>query len=168
MKRYFHIFTLGILVALTSCVKTEIDFGNDTLINPSSDGAIHIFGAVEDYDIKHVGTRAEGDEVSDSFISEMTMFIFDANGDIIQGYKTRNATFDANGNLTDVDFEGCEKCSSAINIQKANPTFLVDTEDGIIASYEGEKQTLIYYDNFADDFQGCQISIVANAYHQLA
>ena len=167
MNRYLHIFTFGILVALTSCVKTDIDFGNETLVNPSSDSAIHIFGAVEDYDIKHVGTRAEGDEISDSFISEMTMFIFKANGDIIQGYKTRNATFDADGNLTAVNFEGCEKCSSAINIQKANPTFLVDTEDGIIASYEGEKQTLIYYDNFANDLQGCQIYIVANAYHQL-
>ena len=167
MKRYLHIFTLGILVALTSCVKTDIDFGNETIINPSSDSAIHIFGAVEDYDIKHVGTRAQEDEVSDSFISEMTMFIFKANGDIIQGYKTRNATFDADGNLTAVNFSGCEPCSSAINIQKANPTFLVDTEDGIIASYEGEKQTLIYYDNFANDLQGCQIYIVANAYHQL-
>ena len=167
MNRYLHIFTLGILVALTSCVKTDIDFGNVTLVNPSSDSAIHIFGAVEDYDIKHVGTRAEGDEISDSFISEMTMFIFKANGDIIQGYKTRNATFDADGNLTAVNFDGCETCSSAINIQKANPTFLVDTEDGIIASYEGEKQTLIYYDNFANDLQGCQIYIVANAYHQL-
>ena len=167
MNRYLHIFTFGILVALTSCVKTDIDFGNVTLVNPSSDSAIHIFGAVEDYDIKHVGTRAEGDEVSDSFISEMTMFIFKANGDIIQGYKTRNATFDADGNLTAVNFDGCETCSSAINIQKANPTFLVDTEDGIIASYEGEKQTLIYYDNFANDLQGCQIYIVANAYHQL-
>ena len=167
MNRYLHIFTFGILVALTSCVKTDIDFGNVTLVNPSSDSAIHIFGAVEDYDIKHVGTRAEGDEVSDSFISEMTMFIFKANGDIIQGYKTRNATFDADGNLTAVNFEGCTPCSSAINIQKANPTFLVDTEDGIIASYEGEKQTLIYYDNFANDLQGCQIYIVANAYHQL-
>lgn len=167
MNRYLHIFTFGILVALTSCVKTDIDFGNEPVVNPSSDSAIHIFGAVEDYDIKHVGTRAGGDEISDSFISEMTMFIFKANGEIIQGYKTRNATVDANGNLTAVNFVGCEPCSSAINIQKANPTFLVDTEDGIIASYEGEKQTLIYYDNFADDLQGCQIYIVANAYHQL-
>lgn len=167
MNRYLHIFTFGILVVLTSCVKTDIDFGNVTLVNPSSDSAIHIFGAVEDYDIKHVGTRAGGDEISDSFISEMTMFIFKANGDIIQGYKTRNATFDTDGNLTAVNFDGCEPCSSAINIQKANPTFLVDTEDGIIASYEGEKQTLIYYDNFANDLQGCQIYIVANAYHQL-
>ena len=66
MNRYLHIFTFGILVALTSCVKTDIDFGNEPVVNPSSDSAIHIFGAVEDYDIKHVGTRAGGDEISDS------------------------------------------------------------------------------------------------------
>lgn len=166
MKRYLHILILGGLCALTSCVKIDIDYSSN-VINPSSDGAIHVFGAAEDYDVKYVGTRAEGDEISDAFISEMTMFIFKANGDIIQGYRTRNATFDNDGNLTAANFDGCETCSSAINIAKANPTFLVDTEDGIIASYEGEKQTLIYFDNFADDLQGCQIYIVANAYHQL-
>lgn len=179
MKRYLYILTLGVLFALTSCVKTEVDFGGNA-VNPSSEGAIHIFGAVEDYDVKHVGTRAEGDEISDAFISEMTMFIFKSNGDIVQGYRNRNATFDNDGNLIDADFEGCEKCSSAINLEKSNPTFLIDTKDGIIASYEGEKQTLIYYDNFADDLgedndnddkddpsNNCQIYIVANAYHQL-
>ena len=166
MKRYLHILTFGVLFALTSCVSTDIDYVGGNGVNPSSEGAIHIFGAVEDFDIKHVGTRA-ADDISDAFISEMTMFIFKANGDIIQGYRTRNATFDSDGNLTAVNFDGCETCSSAINIAKANPTFLVDTEDGIIASYEGEKQTLIYFDNFADDLQGCQIYIVANAYHQI-
>ena len=166
MNKYIHILTLGVLFALTSCVKVDIDYG-DNIVNPSSEGEIHIFGAVEDYDVKHVGTRAEGEEISDAFISEMTMFIFKANGDIIPGYRTRNAEFDIDGNLISVDFEGCETCSSALNIAKANPTFLVDTENGIIASYEGEKQTLIYFDNFADDLQGCQIYIVANAYHQL-
>ena len=180
MKRYLHILTLGVLFVLTSCVKTDIDSGNIKVINPSSEGAIHVFGAVEDFDIKYVGTRAEGDEISDAFISEMTMFIFKSNGDIVQGYRNRNATFDNDGNLIDADFEGCEKCSSAINLEKSNPTFLIDTQDGIIASYEGEKQTLIYYDNFADDLgedndnddkddpsNNCQIYIVANAYHQL-
>ena len=166
MKRYLHILTFGVLFALTSCVSTDIDYVGGNGVNPSSEGAIHIFGAVEDFDIKHVGTRA-ADDISDAFISEMTMFIFKANGDIIQGYRTRNATFDSDGNLTAADFTGCETCSSAINIAKANPTFLVDTEDGIIASYEGEKQTLIYFDNFANDLQGCQIYIVANAYHQI-
>lgn len=166
MKRYLHILTFGVLFALTSCVSTDIDYVGGNGVNPSSEGAIHIFGAVEDFDIKHVGTRA-ADDISDAFISEMTMFIFKANGEIIQGYRTRNATFDSDGNLIAADFTGCETCSSAINIQKANPTFLVDTEDGIIASYEGEKQTLIYFDNFAGDLQGCQIYIVANAYHQI-
>lgn len=166
MKRYLHILTLGVLFALTSCVKAEIDYDYDNGVNPSSDGAIHVFGAVEDFDIKHVGTRAD-EEISDSFISEMTMFVFKADGKIIQGYKTRNATFDTNGNLKAVNFEGCEPCSSAINIRKANPTFLIDTEDGIFASFEGDSQTLIYYDNFADDLKDCQIYIVANAYHQL-
>lgn len=166
MKRYLHILTLGVLFALTSCVKAEIDYDYDNGVNPSSDGAIHVFGAVEDFDIKHVGTRAD-EEISDSFISEMTMFVFKENGDLIQGYKTRNATFDTNGNLTAVNFDGCESCSSAINIRKANPTFLIDTEDGIFASFEGESQTLIYYDNFAEDLKNCQIYIVANAYHQL-
>lgn len=166
MKRYLHILTFGVLFALTSCVSTDIDYVGGNGVNPSSEGAIHIFGAVEDFDIKHVGTRA-ADDISDAFISEMTMFIFKANGEIIQGYRTRNATFDSDGNLTAVNFDGCETCSSAINIAKANPTFLVDTEDGIIASYEGEKQTLIYFDNFAADLQGCQIYIVANAYHQI-
>ena len=157
---------LGVSLALASCVKVEIDLGSN-VVNPSSEGAIHVFGAVEDYDIKMVGTRAEDEEISDAFISEMTMFIFKSNGDIIQGYRTRNATFDSDGNLIAANFEGCETCPSAINIAKANPTFLVDTEDGIIASYEGDKQTLIYFDNFANDLQGCQIYIVANAYHQL-
>lgn len=157
---------LGVSLALASCVKVEIDLGSN-VVNPSSEGAIHVFGAVEDYDIKMVGTRAEAEEISDAFISEMTMFIFKSNGDIIQGYRTRNATFDSDGNLIAANFEGCETCPSAINIAKANPTFLVDTEDGIIASYEGDKQTLIYFDNFANDLQGCQIYIVANAYHQL-
>lgn len=166
MKRYLHILTLGVLFALTSCVKAEIDYDYDNGVNPSSDGAIHVFGAVEDFDIKHVGTRAD-EEICDSFISEMTMFVFKENGDLIQGYKTRNATFDTNGNLTAVNFDGCEPCSSAINIRKANPTFLIDTEDGIFASFEGESQTLIYYDNFAEDLKNCQIYIVANAYHQL-
>ena len=157
---------LGVFLALASCVKVEIDLDSN-VVNPSSEGAIHVFGAVEDYDIKMVSTRAEDEEISDAFISEMTMFIFKSNGDIIQGYRTRNATFDSDGNLIAANFEGCETCPSAINIAKANPTFLVDTEDGIIASYEGDKQTLIYFDNFANDLLGCQIYIVANAYHQL-
>ena len=167
MKRYLHILTLCVSFVLTSCVQTEVNYGYGNVVNPSSDSAIHVFGAVEDFDIKHVGTRADEGELSDSFISEMTMFVFKADGDLIQGYKTRNAIVDANGNLTDVNFDGCEECSSAINIQKANPTFLIDTEDGLMASFEGESQTLIYYDNFADDLKNCQIYIVANAYHQL-
>lgn len=165
MKRLYIFYALAVML-LASCVNTDIDSPSGVIPNQTSDGAIHIFGAVEDYDIKHVSTRAE-DEISDSYISEMTMFIFKANGDIIQGYKTRNATFNSDGKLTAVNFNGCEECTTAINIQKPNPTFLIDTQDGIIASFEGESQTLVYYDNFANDLQGCKIYIVANAYHQL-
>ena len=107
MKGYLHILMLGVLCALTSCVKIDMD-NSTNVIDPSSDGAIHVFGAVEDFDIKHVGTRAAGDEISDAFISEMTMFIFKANGDIIQGYRTRNATFAIDGNLIAANFDGCE------------------------------------------------------------
>ena len=165
MKRFYIFFALAFTL-LASCVNTDIDYDGGRIPNQSSEGAIHVIGAIEDFDVKHVGTRS-GDEISDSHISEMTMFIFKSNGDIIQGYENRNATFNNDGKLTAVNFNGCTKCPSAINIQKPNPTFLIDTADGIIASYEGESQRLIYYDNFANDLGNCQIYIVANAYHQL-
>ena len=165
MKRFYIFFALAFTL-LASCVNTDIDYDGGRIPNQSSEGAIHVIGAIEDFDVKHVGTRS-GDEISDSHISEMTMFIFKSNGDIIQGYENRNATFNNDGKLTAVNFNGCTPCPSAINIQKPNPTFLIDTADGIIASYEGESQRLIYYDNFANDLGNCQIYIVANAYHQL-
>lgn len=117
--------------------------------------------------MKTVGTRADG-EISDSHISEMTMFVFKANGDIVQGYSKRsNETFDVNDKLTGATYDPADECSSAINIQAGNPTFLIDTEDGLFASLEGDTQKLIYYDNFAEGLENCRIYIVANAYHQL-
>ena len=50
MNKYIYILTLGVLFALTSCVKVDIDY-DDNVVNPSSEGEIHIFGAVEDYDV---------------------------------------------------------------------------------------------------------------------
>ena len=166
MKRLNIFFAFAFLL-LASCVTDEVDYVGGGHLKPSSESAFHVIGSVEDFDIKHVSTRS-GDEVSDLLITEMTMFIFDKNDNLIQGYKNRNATFDSEGKLSGVDFEGCTKCSSAINIQKGNPTFLVDTENGLIASYEGESQTLIYYDNFTkENLMGCKIYIVANVWHQL-
>lgn len=166
MKR-LNIFLAFVFLLLTSCVTDEVDYVGGNLPESFSDNAFHVIGSVEDFDIKHVSTRSS-DEVSDLLITEMTMFIFDKNDNLIQGYKNRIATFDAEGKLSGVSFEGCTPCSSAINIQKGNPTFLVDTENGLIASYEGESQTLIYYDNFTkDNLMGCKIYIVANVWHQL-
>lgn len=114
---------------------------------------IHIIGAVEDFEHKSVGTRAEG-EVSDSHITEMTMFIFKADGSLLQGYDA-----------------GQKPISSAINIQKPNPTFVIETSrydgTGVIASMDGDQSTLKYYNNKATDLGSCYIYIVANAYDQL-
>ena len=146
--RRLNIFIALIAILFSSCVKDE------TLnsYNPSTKGGIKIIGAVEDYDIKSVGTRADND-IADSYISEMTMFIFKSNGDLIQGYSDLNRT---------------NECSSAINIQRGNPTFLVDTEEGILADLSGTSNTsMVYYDNSANDLGACKIYIVANAWHQL-
>lgn len=159
---------LGILFLLTllfvSCAKEDLIV--DSGLQPTVNG-LRIIGAPEDFDIKKVTTRSSDEEISDSHISEMTMFVFKGNGNLIQGYTSRNAILDSDGKLTSVNFDGCEECSSAINIQKPNPTFLIDTESGILATLEGDTQTLIYYDNFADDLGACKIYIVANAWHQL-
>ena len=148
MKRY-NIFLAFVLIFLVSCAQDELDLGGNGI---SSKNGFQIIGAAEDFDVKTVGTRADGDEVADSYISEMTMFIFKADGSLVQGYSDSGLT---------------TACSSAINIQKGNPTFLVDTEDGILASLDGSNQTLIYYNNQADDLGQCKIYIVANAWHQL-
>ena len=119
MRRRFNILFAFTAILFSSCIADEDVFvGINT---PSSKGGIHIVGAVEDYDIKSVGTRADN-EIEDSYISEMTMFIFKSNGDLVQGYSDLGRTVE---------------CSSAINIQRGNPTFLVDTEEGILADLSG-------------------------------
>ena len=146
--RHFNIFIAFVAILFSSCVKEENKYENHNL----SKGGIQIIGAVEDFDIKSVGTRADGD-IADSYISEMTMFIFKSNGDLIQGYS---------------DLKRTNECSSAINIQRGNPTFLVDTEEGILADLSGTSNTsMVYYDNSANDLGACKIYIVANAWHQL-
>ena len=165
MKR-LNIFIVLALTLLASCVQDDVYVNTGSGAKPTQSG-IKIFALPEDYDVKNVATRADG-EISDSHISEMTMFVFKANGDIVQGYSKRSyETFDANDKLTGATYDPADKCSSAINIQAGNPTFLIDTEDGIFASLEGDTQKLIYYDNFAEDLGSCKIYIVANAYHQL-
>lgn len=165
MKR-LNIFIVLALTLLASCVQDDVYVNTGSGAKPTQSG-IKIFGLPEDYDVKTVGTRADG-EISDSHISEMTMFVFKANGDIVQGYSKRsNETFDVNDKLTGATYDPADKCSSAINIQAGNPTFLIDTEDGLFASLEGDTQKLIYYDNFAEGLENCRIYIVANAYHQL-
>ena len=151
MKRYLHIFTLGILVALTSCVQEDITVGNGSYY-PSSNSGIQIIGASEDFDVKQVGTRANDNGVSDSFISEMTMLIFKADGNMLTAYNANQE----------------ELKSSHINIRRSNPTFLIETSKykgtGILASMEAG-MTIKYYDNTATDIGACSIYIVANAYH---
>ena len=152
MRRFNILFAFAFIL-LTSCFTDEVDYVG---YQPSSKGGIHIVGAVEEYDIKSVGTRADDNGIADSYISEMTMFIFKSNGDLIQGY-------------TDVGLSSDNECTSAINIQRGNPTFLIDTEEGILADLSGGSDTdIVYYDNNADDLGACDIYIVANAWHQLS
>lgn len=150
MKRYTYIIAAVLLTILSSCIKEEFTLPEE---NPSAGKGIQIIGAAEDFDEKNVATRASGD-VSDSHITEMTMFIFKDDGNMIQGY-------DASQN----------PISSAVNIQKPNPTFLIETSrydgTGIIASMDGDQSQFKYYNNKDTDLDGCKIYIVANAYAQL-
>lgn len=168
--RKLNIF-LALAFFFTSCVVDDVQYIENGPIN--TDGGLKIIGAVQDFDIKRVSTRAgDSDLPSDSFISEMTMFVFDKNNNIVQGYlkRTVNAE-DADGNPTDVTFNDIDKCTSAVNIQKANPTFLIDTKAGIIASLDEATPRTIYYDNLDttgnNDLSECKIYIVANAWHEL-
>lgn len=160
--RHFNILFAFAFVLLTSCFTDEVDYVG---YQPSSKGGIHIIGAVEDYDVKSVGTRAEGDDIADSYISEMTMFIFkDKNNndledkdnnkfELIQGYSDAGRT---------------QACTSAINIPRGNPTFLIDTEEGILADLSGSTDSSeVFYDNTTNDLGSCHIYIVANAWDQL-
>lgn len=164
--RRLSIFFLFVSALLTSCITDEVDYVRGDNTQPSYSDSIHILGAVEDYDIKSVGTRAT--DVADSHISEMTMFIFDKNKNLVQGYSARAITgYDEDGNPNKFSYNDSDKCSSAINIQKANPTFLVDTKSGIIASLDGDHQTQIFYDHTLGTLDECTIYIVANLWHQL-
>lgn len=150
MKRYLYILTLGVLFSFTSCVQEDLTVGNG--FYPSSNGGIQIIGASEDFDVKHVGTRSDGDVVSDSFISEMTMLIFKEDGSMLPAF----------------DAKGDPLTSSHINIRRSNPTFLIETSKeenrGILASMEASI-TAKYYDNTAADIKKCSIYIIANVYH---
>ena len=154
MKRYIHTLLFGVLLSLTSCVMDD-PFVNGGMPTPAPNGnnGLHIIGSAADFDPLNVGTRADGDAYPDSYISEMTMFVFKENGDLIQGY-------DASQTPT----------SSAINIQQSNPTFLIEAKKyegtGIISSM-GASLNIKYFDNKAEDISACSIYIVANAYHQI-
>lgn len=148
--RHFNILFAFAFVLLTSCFTDEVDYVG---YQPSSKGGIHIIGAVEDYDVKSVGTRADDDGIADSYISEMTMFIFKGDGTLIQGYS---------------DAGRSNACTSAINIPRGNPTFLIDTEEGILADLSGSTNSSeVFYDNTTNDLGSCHIYIVANAWDQL-
>lgn len=149
MKNIFYIVVAGVLLSLTSCTMTDVDVS--TNFTPSANSGLKLIGAAEDFDVKDVNTRAD-EEVSDSHISEMTMLIYKADGNMLPA----------------VDAEGNPLLSSHINIRKPNPTFLIEANKydgtGILASMEAGVVTK-YYDNKATDLGACKIYIVANAYH---
>lgn len=149
MKNIFYIVVAGVLLSLTSCTMTDVDVS--TNFTPSANSGLKLIGAAEDFDVKDVNTRAD-EEVSDSHISEMTMLIYKADGNMLPA----------------VDAEGNPLPSSHINIRKPNPTFLIEANKydgtGILASMEAGVVTK-YYDNTAEDLTACRIYIVANAYH---
>ena len=166
--RRLNIF-LALAFFFTSCVVDDVQYVENGPID--IDGGIKIFGTVQDFDIKKVTTRAsEGELPSDSFISEMTMFVFGSDGNLIQGYSSRIVhVVDKDGLPTSVTFNDADKCSSAVNINKANPTFLIDTKEGLIASLDDAYPRIIYYDNLnGTNLDKCTIYIVANAWHKLS
>ena len=164
MKLNSLILTLLLLVA-TSCAYDEFEYLDRGELSTKG---LHIIGAVEDFDSKVVGTRAGEGEIADSYISEMTMFVFDKNNNIVQGYSDRTVkSTDSEGNPTEVEFDDADKCPSAINIRKANPTFLISTEEGIFANLDGDDPTMIFYDFDDANLDQCKIYIVANAWHQI-
>lgn len=150
MKRYIFTLALGVVLSFTQCTMNDIDVN----VTPSANSGLHIIGAAADFDNHNVGTRAAEDAYPDSFISEMTMFVFDINGDLLQG-------LDANQN----------PISSAINIPQSNPTFLIEAKKyngtGIISSM-GASLNIKYFRNTGTDLSACSIYIVANAYHQIS
>ena len=167
MRKFNIFFALAFL--FTSCVVDDLQYIENRPIDVEN--GIKIFGTVQDFDIKKVTTRADegsSELPSDSFISEMTMFVFKGDGELIQGYSSRTVTkYDDKNNAEEVEYVNSDECSSAINLQKANPTFLIDTQDGLIASLDGDSPTVIFYDHKAEDLTKCKIYIVANAWHAL-
>ncbi len=152
MKRYFYILLVGVLFSLTSCVQD--DFFVDEVYAPNANSGLQIIGIAEDYDKVNVSTRANGEQFADSRITEMTMFIFKKDGSMIQGYNALQ-----------------QPISSAVNIRKPNPTFLINASEyegtGIIASMDVGVD-IRYYKNTEDDLDECSIYIVANAYHHIS
>ena len=152
MKRYFYILLVGVLFSLTSCVQEDIFV--DNVYTPNANSGLQIIGIAEDYDEVNVSTRANGEQFADSRITEMTMFIFKEDGSMIQGYNANQLPI-----------------SSAVNIRKPNPTFLINASEyngtGIIASMDVGVD-IRYYKNTEANLDKCSIYIVANAYHHIS
>ena len=152
MKRYFYILLVGVLFSLTSCVQEDIFV--DNVYAPNANSGLQIIGIAEDYDEVNVSTRANGEQFADSRITEMTMFIFKEDGSMIQGYNANQLPI-----------------SSAVNIRKPNPTFLINASEyngtGIIASMDVGVD-IRYYNNTEANLDKCSIYIVANAYHHIS
>ena len=148
MKRYIFTLALGVIISFTQCTMNEIDVN----VTPSTDSGLHVIGAAADFDNHNVSTRSG--EFSDSYITEMTMFIFKADGTLLQGYD---------GNKNPI--------SSAINIPQSNPTFLIEARKyngtGIISSM-GASLNIKYFNNKENNLNACRIYIVANAYHHIS
>lgn len=153
MKQLFgYITVLCLIFFASSCAD---DFAVET---PSFQGnGIRIVGAPEPYDNRVVTTRANSDMPDDLFISGMTLFIFDRNGDLIPAYLNRNFTQ--------------QSATSAITIKKSNPTFLIDKSSladdyiGIIASLDGESSREYYFNSNDPNLAACEIYVVANLWH---
>ena len=153
MKQLFgYITVLCLIFFASSCAD---DFAVET---PSFQGnGIRIVGAPEPYDNRVVTTRANSDMPDDLFISGMTLFIFDSEGNLIPAYLNRNFT--------------TPSATSAITIKKSNPTFLIDKSSladdyiGIIASLDGESSREYYFKSNDPNLAACEIYIVANLWH---
>lgn len=153
MKQLFgYITVLCLIFFASSCAD---DFAVET---PSFQGnGIRIVGAPEPYDNRVVTTRANSDMPDDLFISGMTLFIFDSEGNLIPAYLNRNFSQPS--------------VTSAITIKKSNPTFLIDKSSladdyiGIIASLDGASSREYYFKSNEPNLAACEIYIVANLWH---
>lgn len=137
--KYWQIVA-AVLLCMTSCALDEDSIVPETP-EASFKGDIHVVGAVVDFDNKYVGTKALGSEENDeSLITEMTMFIFDANGDIV---------------------------AQPVTIRNYNTTpdaFLIEignTNTAFIGTLNGDK----YYYDKKDALAECEIYVVANSEH---